>query len=510
MIRRTALRRTLHGVAVAAIASIGLPAIPAHEINVATASELVVAVAGLSDGEAATVVLDVPLTLEEELDVPSGVALTIDLSGHDLTIAASHEGDAGIGVPVSSAFTLTDRIDDSRARAAITGAVGGAGIGGDAGEKTGEIRITAARVEAHGGDCGAGIGAGRGGAAGTVHVIAGDVTATGSAGAAGIGGGCGSDGGVLEIGSEATVTLEGAEGPAFGGVAKDGAERAFGRLDNAGVLRIASGTLTVPSGASAEQPLMRNTGRLEIGEQARLVAEGVVENAGTITPADRVDHVENVHGHRHLLSFEDADGTVTAFTVLAASLSGAGIELPTRERPDARFDGWSGPDGTPFTTASPLTPASGDADVIRLRVRWIVAVRFNGLDAPIVELAAGSTVAQPFSPLRDGYRFAGWADAAGSPWDFRAPVHGDLELYATWAPSDDGTTSGPAPGLVAVTGTVRSSPMTTPAHPAPASDREKEPTATIGRVDASMIGLGVLVLLMVGGMAFGFGSGARE
>ena len=69
-----------------------------------------------------------------------------------------------------------------------------------------------------------------------------------------------------------------------------------------------------------------------------------------------------------------------------------------------------------------------------------VKVNTNGgtkIDDIVVE--DGKIVQRPSDPVRDGYTFGGWyADEACTvPFDFDAPVKGDLTLYAKWTKNED-------------------------------------------------------------------------
>lgn len=76
----------------------------------------------------------------------------------------------------------------------------------------------------------------------------------------------------------------------------------------------------------------------------------------------------------------------------------------------------------------------------------VTLVLGNGSADVVVSVEDGALLARPDDPVREGHDFAGWfmtADADGrlsDPYDFSAPVTGDLTLYAGWVPaaSEDG------------------------------------------------------------------------
>ena len=78
--------------------------------------------------------------------------------------------------------------------------------------------------------------------------------------------------------------------------------------------------------------------------------------------------------------------------------------------------------------------------IFLLRALWQAHVVFDtdgGSPVDQVEVDEGDTLKEPTPPTKSGYRFAGWLGPDGKPYDFKAPVKGDMKLKAQWkeAPS---------------------------------------------------------------------------
>ena len=84
----------------------------------------------------------------------------------------------------------------------------------------------------------------------------------------------------------------------------------------------------------------------------------------------------------------------------------------------------------------------------------------------VVEVENGSPVARPTDPACEGWKFLGWyADASlTTPYDFSAPVTGDITLYAKWskdAPSISGEEEPQPPADETLTSTGDMVPLVT-------------------------------------------------
>ena len=84
----------------------------------------------------------------------------------------------------------------------------------------------------------------------------------------------------------------------------------------------------------------------------------------------------------------------------------------------------------------------------------------------VVQVENGTTVARPAEPVCEGWKFLGWyADASlTTPYDFSAPVTGDITLYAKWskdAPSISGEEEPQPPADETLTSTGDMAPLVT-------------------------------------------------
>jgi len=130
----------------------------------------------------------------------------------------------------------------------------------------------------------------------------------------------------------------------------------------------------------------------------------------------------------------------------------AAPEPPEPTRPGYYFDGWyANPDGAdPYNFNDPVHANQN------LIARWspvpVYLVRFvTGAGSEVEEeyITQGEEAQRPDDPVRSGYTFLGWYTdpECTVPYDFDAPVTGDLSLYARWeanpapnpapSPSDD-------------------------------------------------------------------------
>ena len=211
-----------------------------------------------------------PLAANDNLAVPSGCALTLDLAGYDLSITDVGSGEAGIAVPTGASLVIEDTSAAGTLTATGNNGGGNTGFGG-----------------------GAGIGGNdNGGGSGAVTILSGTVTATGaggsytgSGGGAGIGGGGGwsaaftaisngGNGGGFGCGDD-LVGSSGIGGGAGGSdYSTDGADGASGAVINAGVLQLGSPLVVTASGS------LSNTGTISSippgGNSGSLVNDGVV------------------------------------------------------------------------------------------------------------------------------------------------------------------------------------------------------------------------------------------
>ena len=112
---------------------------------------------------------------------------------------------------------------------------------------------------------------------------------------------------------------------------------------------------------------------------------------------------------------------------------------PTQPDTPARigyfFDGWY-TDNTFFSLYDFSAPVTED---ITIYAKWVAAVTVNfetsgGDTVPSQSIKPGTMAIQPYDPTQTGYFFDGWYtdNTFSTPYDFSAPVTGDITLYAKW------------------------------------------------------------------------------
>lgn len=327
---------------------------------------------------------------DENLAVPAGGAITLDLDGHSLSIDATDTDAAAIYVPSNASLEIEDTATGGTLHAA--GGDESAGIGGsdDADDgATGAITIDGGTITAVGGDSeSGGSGIGGGGATGTVHLIeidGGTITATGADEAAGIGTGPGAPltDNILIEGGTITATGGSAGGAAIG-TGKNGISVNEIYLDGgtvtaaggAGASAIGSGasstgspnqsvgfmthaTLILPSGSNLNilGGTSWNSGTIE--GQGSITGSDTLNNTGTIKHTVTVDSSVDVTDHSYAVSYDigTLTGTAPSTThVYAATFADAGTTLP--DGPDAQFEGWYDQAATPKSEVADSTDLS--------------------------------------------------------------------------------------------------------------------------------------------------------
>ena len=119
--------------------------------------------------------------------------------------------------------------------------------------------------------------------------------------------------------------------------------------------------------------------------------------------------------------------------------TGALVPRPTVTPTKTGYDfvAWVKADGTPWNFDTDTAPAGP----LTLKAQWrlheyTVSFDVNGGGSQVPasqKVAYQQKVSRPADPTREGYDFAGWVDQNGNPYDFNAPVTGDLALTAQWA-----------------------------------------------------------------------------
>ena len=145
--------------------------------------------------------------------------------------------------------------------------------------------------------------------------------------------------------------------------------------------------------------------------------------------------------HPHTVAFDSAGGSAVAEQHVVDGGRAAKPDDP--ELDGSKFEGWFTAAGDKYDFDTAVT-----ADLI-LYAHWTVKGGTRPAHIVIFDTAGGSAVAaqtvadggyayEPAAPTNDGFAFDGWyADGAEEPYDFSAPVTGDLVLYARWSTSGD-------------------------------------------------------------------------
>lgn len=338
---------------------------------------------------------------------------TLTTHGRARVTAAGGEGAAGIGGGYLADGGVTTSNDTSVVTAA--GGENSAGIGGgdDGGSGGTTIANHASTITATGGPNGAGIGGGDDGHAGiTIANDTATITATGGPDGAGIGGGDLGDGGLTTAHDTATVTATG--GPNGAGIG--GGNRGTGGVTtvtggtvtavpgtdaepvgpgkgaslhhrltvSGGVLRLPSGTQSVPATSTTASPLFEIgvAGRVTGGPTtaATITGTGVLVNHGILTlPTANIQTKVSDRHYRIAFDLNGATGTApAAVTAYADTLTrGDRVLSAAPTRPGHTFVGWSSTatgTGTPITATGDLTPLGSSTDgtpvAITAHARW--------------------------------------------------------------------------------------------------------------------------------------------
>ena len=214
----------------------------------------------------------VNITLNEvNIDTTAAGVCAFDLYDFtyvDLTLSGDNQlesGDDYAGLHVPEHATIF--IDGGGTVTAIgsSNLGGGAGIGGNYGERGGVIRINGGSVTAQGGDGAAGIGGGKTAKGGQTTIDGGMIAAQGGTGGAGIGGGSLGGGGTIQINGGQVTAVGGQTGAGIGGgeyrpggeiiisggvviaESESGAGIGGGASGNGGDIAVSGGTITAAS-----------------------------------------------------------------------------------------------------------------------------------------------------------------------------------------------------------------------------------------------------------------------
>jgi uncharacterized repeat protein (TIGR02543 family) len=324
--------------------------------------------------------------------VPTGVTLTLDLSGHQLTLVGGN-GAAGIGVPAGAILTIIDSAPGGAVGILnATGDIGGAGIGGGNGESGGAITINGGTITTTGAFAGAGIGGGWYGAGGTITINGGTITATAGDMAAGIGGGHSGNGGTIAINGGTVIASSSTDGAAIGGgvsaagasvsigvgaevtvsasesvIGAGGSGPSFGSLSNAGTLNIPFlNILYIPAGFT-----VTNSGTIR--NNGLITDDGTVTNSGTILNNNTIVTPANVTGHNTTVVLDGNGGTAPGdpAVVYSGTFQNGQIAFPAvATRTGRTFTGWftQPAGGTQVTSSTDL--GLGGPKSMTLYAQW--------------------------------------------------------------------------------------------------------------------------------------------
>ena len=190
------------------------------------------------------------------------------------------------------------------------------------------------------------------------------------------------------------------------------------------------GTFTVPAGTTSV-----DLDGIPDGWSSTPLTDGRL--GFTLTSKDGTLSVEYVFVPEtvtHTVTFDSAGGTPVASQTVNHGEQAIDPGTPTRD--GYAFTGWL-LDGEPYDFATPVT---GDVTLVAgweetsdpTPVTHTVTLDAGNGSQPVrVTVVDGEPVGRPANPTRDGYTFAGWL-LNGEPYDFTAPVTGDITLTAQW------------------------------------------------------------------------------
>ncbi len=137
-------------------------------------------------------------------------------------------------------------------------------------------------------------------------------------------------------------------------------------------------------------------------------------------------------GENYTVTFDANGGTATVAS--AQVISGEAVAEPEiPEKAGFDFVGWYTAEGTLYDFSTPVT-----AD-ITLTAKWETehfTVTFDsngGSEVAAQRQTKGEKAVRPADPTKSGETFLGWFTAAGTEYDFDAPVTADITLTAKWS-----------------------------------------------------------------------------
>lgn len=96
-------------------------------------------------------------------------------------------------------------------------------------------------------------------------------------------------------------------------------------------------------------------------------------------------------------------------------------------------DGWYGATIRITKIATDYKHLDSAAQSLEIPARYTVTYVVEGVETSKIVLAGETAPAYEGALIKGGHLFAGWATAAGEPYDLNTPVQGDVTIYAQWA-----------------------------------------------------------------------------
>ena len=96
-------------------------------------------------------------------------------------------------------------------------------------------------------------------------------------------------------------------------------------------------------------------------------------------------------------------------------------------------DGWYGATLSIAKIATDYKHLDSAAQSVEIPARHTVTYVVDGVETSKIVLAGETAPAYEGELIKGGHLFAGWATAAGEPYDLSAPVSSDVTIYAQWA-----------------------------------------------------------------------------
>jgi uncharacterized repeat protein (TIGR02543 family) len=164
----------------------------------------------------------------------------------------------------------------------------------------------------------------------------------------------------------------------------------------------------------------------------------VVPNGATILtfkPGETKTNVDVIFGNSVSVSYNANGGSGTMSSQSVDEGSSVTLAANGFTYANVNFDGWNTKadgSGTPYKAGESITPTAN----LTLYAQWKAVVKFDtdgGSTAADLSVTPGSKVALPADPTKDGFKFAGWINAADNTTvDAQTVVNGHMTVKAQW------------------------------------------------------------------------------